>query len=79
MSLEEVKVAIYTGKITLLCIYDGNVLIKEIELFDVDPKLISIPTKKKIKLFDHNNYLDFFDNINKFKTGRSVINYFDNK
>ena len=32
-------------------IYDGNVLIKEIELFDVDPKLISIPTKKKIKLF----------------------------
>ena len=35
--------------------------------------------KKKIKLFDHNNYLDFFDNINKFKTGRSVINYFDNK
>ena len=51
LSLEEVKVAIYTGKITLLCIYDGNVLIKEIELFDVDPKLISIPTKKKIKLF----------------------------
>ena len=49
--LEEVKVAIYTGKTTLLCIYDGNVLIKEIELFDVDPKLISIPTKKKIKLF----------------------------
>lgn len=35
--------------------------------------------KKRIKLFDHNNYLDFFDNINKFKTGRSVINYFDNK
>ena len=51
LSLEEVKVAIYTGKKTLLCIYDGNVLIKEIELFDVDPKLISIPTKKKIKLF----------------------------
>ena len=51
LSLEEVKVAIYTGKITLLCIYDGNVLIKEIELFDVDPKLVSIPTKKKIKLF----------------------------
>ena len=51
LSLEEVKVAIYTGKTTLLCIYDGNVLIKEIELFDVDPKLISIPTKKKIKLF----------------------------
>ena len=39
------------GKTTLLCIYDGNVLIKEIELFDIDPKLISIPTKKKIKLF----------------------------
>ena len=35
--------------------------------------------KKRIKLFDQNNYLDFFDNINKFKTGRSVINYFDNK
>lgn len=51
LSLEEVKVAIYTGKTTLLCIYDGNVLIKEIELFDVDPKLISIHTKKKIKLF----------------------------
>ena len=51
LSLEEVKVAIYTGKTTLLCIYDGNVLIKEIELFDVDPKLISIPKKKKIKLF----------------------------
>ena len=51
LSLEEVKVAIYTGKTTLLCIYDGNILIKEIELFDVDPKLISIPTKKKIKLF----------------------------
>lgn len=51
LSLEEAKVAIYTGKTTLLCIYDGNVLIKEIELFDVDPKLISIPTKKKIKLF----------------------------
>ena len=51
LSLEEVKVAIYTGKTTLLCIYDGNVLIKEIELFDVDPKLVSIPTKKKIKLF----------------------------
>ena len=51
LSLEEVKVSIYTGKTTLLCIYDGNVLIKEIELFDVDPKLISIPTKKKIKLF----------------------------
>ena len=51
LSLEEVKVAIYTGKTTLLCICDGNVLIKEIELFDVDPKLISIPTKKKIKLF----------------------------
>ena len=51
LSLEEVKVAIYTRKTTLLCIYDGNVLIKEIELFDVDPKLISIPTKKKIKLF----------------------------
>ena len=51
LSLEEVKVAIYTGKTTLLCIYDGNVFIKEIELFDVDPKLISIPTKKKIKLF----------------------------
>ena len=51
LSLEEVKVAIYTGKTTLLCIYDGNVLIKEIELFDVDPKLISILTKKKIKLF----------------------------
>ena len=51
LSLEEVKVARYTGKTTLLCIYDGNVLIKEIELFDVDPKLISIPTKKKIKLF----------------------------
>lgn len=51
LSLEEVKVTIYTGKTTLLCIYDGNVLIKEIELFDVDPKLISIPTKKKIKLF----------------------------
>ena len=49
--LEDVKVSIYTGKTTLLCIYDGNVLIKEIELFDVDPKLISIPTKKKIKLF----------------------------
>ena len=49
--LEEAKLSIYTGKTTLLCIYDGNVLIKEIELFDVDPKLISIPTKKKIKLF----------------------------
>ena len=49
--LEDVKVSIYTGKTTLLCIYDGNVLVKEIELFDVDPKLISIPTKKKIKLF----------------------------
>ena len=49
--LEDIKVSIYTGKTTLLCIYDGNVLIKEIELFDVDPKLISIPTKKKIKLF----------------------------
>ena len=49
--LEDVKISIYTGKTTLLCIYDGNVLIKEIELFDVDPKLISIPTKKKIKLF----------------------------
>ena len=35
--------------------------------------------KKRIKLFDQNNYLDFFDKINKFKTGRSVINYFDNK
>ena len=51
LSLEDIKVALYTGKITLLCIYDGNVLIKEIELFDVDPKLVSIPTKKKIKLF----------------------------
>ena len=49
--LEDAKLSIYTGKTTLLCIYDGNVLIKEIELFDVDPKLISIPTKKKIKLF----------------------------
>ena len=49
--LEDIRVALYTGKITLLCIYDGNVLIKEIELFDVDPKLVSIPTKKKIKLF----------------------------
>lgn len=49
--LEDVKISIYTGKTTLLCIYDGNVLVKEIELFDVDPKLISIPTKKKIKLF----------------------------
>ena len=49
--LEDVKLSIYTGKTTLLCIYDGNILIKEIELFDVDPKLISIPTKKKIKLF----------------------------
>ena len=51
LSLEDIRVSLYTGKITLLCIYDGNVLIKEIELFDVDPKLISIPTKKKIKLF----------------------------
>ena len=51
LSLEDIRVALYTGKITLLCIYDGNVLIKEIELFDVDPKLVSIPTKKKIKLF----------------------------
>ena len=49
--LEDAKLSIYTGKTTLLCIYDGNILIKEIELFDVDPKLISIPTKKKIKLF----------------------------
>jgi hypothetical protein len=51
LSLEDIRVALYTGKITLLCIYDGNVLIKEIELFDIDPKLVSIPTKKKIKLF----------------------------
>ena len=51
LSLEDIRVVLYTGKITLLCIYDGNVLIKEIELFDVDPKLVSIPTKKKIKLF----------------------------
>lgn len=51
LALEDIRVALYTGKITLLCIYDGNVLIKEIELFDVDPKLVSIPTKKKIKLF----------------------------
>ncbi len=51
LSLEDIRVALYTGKITLLCIYDGNVLIKEIELFDVDPKFVSIPTKKKIKLF----------------------------
>ena len=51
LSLEDIRVALYTGRITLLCIYDGNVLIKEIELFDVDPKLVSIPTKKKIKLF----------------------------
>ena len=51
LSLEDIRVALYTGKITLLCIYDGNVLIKGIELFDVDPKLVSIPTKKKIKLF----------------------------
>ena len=51
LSLEDIRVALYTGKITLLCIYDGNVLIKEIELFDVDSKLVSIPTKKKIKLF----------------------------
>ena len=51
LSLEDMRVSLYTGKITLLCIYDGNVLIKEIELFDVDPKLVSIPTKKKIKLF----------------------------
>ena len=49
--LEDAKLSIYTGKTALLCIYDGNVLIKEIELFDVDPKFISIPTKKKIKLF----------------------------
>ena len=35
--------------------------------------------KKRIKLFDQNNYLDFFENINKFKTGRSVLYYFDNK
>lgn len=51
LSLEDIRVSLYTGKITLLCIYDGNVLIKEIELFDVNPKLVSIPTKKKIKLF----------------------------
>ena len=51
LSLEDIRVSLYTGKITLLCIYDGNVLIKEIELFDLDPKLVSIPTKKKIKLF----------------------------
>ena len=51
LSLEDIRVSLYTGKITFLCIYDGNVLIKEIELFDVDPKLVSIPTKKKIKLF----------------------------
>lgn len=35
LSLEDIRVSLYTGKITLLCIYDGNVLIKEIELFDV--------------------------------------------
>jgi len=55
LSLEDIRVSLYTGKITLLCIYDGNVLIKEIELFDVDPKLVSIPTKKKIKLFKRPN------------------------
>lgn len=35
--------------------------------------------KRKIRLFDTNRYTDFYENINKFKTKRDILNYFDNK
>ena len=80
-----VDIAHRNGKIVSMC---GNfaseldavelLILLGIDEFSVTNDVLQ-KIKKKIKLFDHNNYLDFFDNINKFKTGRSVINYFDNK
>ena len=35
--------------------------------------------KKKIRGFDKKRYSDFFDKLNQFKTGRSILNYFDSK
>lgn len=35
--------------------------------------------KKRIRLFDMNKFIDFYDNIKKFKTRREVLNFFDNK
>lgn len=33
--------------------------------------------KRKIRLFDMNKYINFYDKLKKFKTKRDVINYFD--
>lgn len=80
-----VDIAHRNGKIVSMC---GNfaseldavelLILLGIDEFSVTNDVLQ-KIKKKIKLFDHNNYLDFYDNINKFKNGRSVINYFDNK
>ena len=80
-----VDIAHRNGKIVSMC---GNfaseldavelLILLGIDEFSVTNDVLQ-KIKKRIKLFDQNNYLDFFDNINNFKTGRSVINYFDNK
>ena len=80
-----VDIAHRNGKIVSMC---GNfaseldavelLILLGIDEFSVTNDVLQ-KIKKRIKLFDHNNYLDFFDNINKFKTGRSVLYYFDNK
>ncbi|MCI5998009.1 MAG: phosphoenolpyruvate--protein phosphotransferase [Peptoniphilaceae bacterium] len=35
--------------------------------------------KKRIRNFDKKYYLDFFEKLYKFKTGREILNYFDSK
>ena len=80
-----VDIAHRNGKIVSMC---GNfaseldavelLILLGIDEFSVTNDVLQ-KIKKRIKLFDYNNYLDFFDKLNKFKTGRSVLYYFDNK
>lgn len=52
VDFRQIQFSVFTAKTLLLHIITENILYKEIELIEVDPKLVSIKSKKKYNLFN---------------------------
>lgn len=56
----------------------GLLILLGVDEFSVTNDVLQ-SVKRKIRIFDMNNYIDFYDKFKKFKTGREILNYFDSK
>lgn len=51
IDFSDIKLQLFKTQSVLLCIIVGNMIINEFPLLDISPKLVSVKSKKKIRLF----------------------------